>query len=145
MKLNTSVLPKAVKASKQTQIGYRVWHFALAVPALGFTLQLTLGSLPPIPKEHTASFIRYTTHSNHTPSNPNSPTFYQASDEIPAIEIFPLNLRGETTGPLLAKVIKDYLPETTDAEAIDLGNTLPPGSEPRMIVIVPKDSPDPVF
>lgn len=112
----------------------QVWHFGLAIPALAVTLQVMLGSLTPLPKEHNPYTNRYVSnyHADYF--------FYERRDQqMPEIEILPLHLRGEMTGPILASVIKDYFPESTTEEAIDLRDTLPPCDNQRMIVILPKE------
>ena len=127
-----------------TKKGYKVWHFALAVPALAITLQVMLGSLTPLPKEHNPYAKRYV---SSYPVDYGDYLYHERRhhQRMPEIEILPLHLRGEMTGPLLASVIKDYFPETTAEQAIDLRDTLPPCDNPRMIVIMPKEDDKPVF
>lgn len=136
---------KQQPSKDKTNQGYQVWHFALAVPALAVILQVMLGSLTPLPKEHNPYPTHYTAsfHQNDFYYNDNDPSF---NGRLPEIEILPLNLRGEMTGPLLASVIEQYFPESTEEHAADLRDTLPPCDNPRMIVIVPKDEENkPVF
>lgn len=132
---------KSVTAKKSSkQKGYQVWHFALAVPAIAITLQLMLGSLTPLPQEHNPYVTRYTSAIQNDYAEYNNEFYYrQPGHQLPEIEILPLNLRGEMTGPLLAGVLQDYFPESTAEQAIDFRDTLPPCDNPRMIVIVPKD------
>lgn len=133
-------------SSRGTQdTGYKVWHFALAVPALAITLQLLLGPLTPLPEEHNPYSMSYAAAFTHEYDDYNH-YFYPDHHEqgLPEIEILPLNLRGEMTGPLLASVIKEYFPESTTEQASDLRDSLPPCDDPRMIVILPKDE-EPVF
>lgn len=127
--------PRSSKGLKKNKC--QVWHFALAVPALAITLQVMLGSLTPLPKEHNPYTNRYVS---------NNPIDYGGYDyherryqQLPEIEILPLHMRGEMTGPILARVIKDYFPESTTEQANDLRDTLPPSENPRMIVILPKE------
>ena len=136
--------PSSKGSQKNKQPGYQVWHFALAVPAIGVMLQLMLGSLTPLPQEQPAYPMRYA--SGHTSFDYNQGYNYsdylyreQGYSRLPEVEILPLNLRGEMTGPLLASVIQDYFPQSTTEQAIDLRDTMPPCDNPRMIVILPKD------
>lgn len=131
---------------KKKQPGYQVWHFALAVPTIAITLQLMLGSLTPLPQEHNPYANQYAsaTHSFNDYEFGNDLYNEYDNDALPQINILPLNLRGEMTGPLLASVLKDYFPESTTEHAADLRDTLPPCSDPRMIVILPKED-SPVF
>ena len=123
--------------------GYQVWHFALAVPALAITLQVMLGSLTPMPKEHNPYTMRYAS-SFHNDRGDLYDLYRH--NRLPRMDLLPLNFRGEMTGPLLASVIKEYFPESTDQHATDLRDTLPPCDNPRMIVILPKEVDDkPVF
>ena len=125
------------------QTGYQVWHFALAVPAIAVTLQLMLGSLTPLPKEHNPYATRYA--STHRGGYNDRLYDEYRHNRLPEIEILPLNLRGEMTGPILAGVIKDYFPNSTAEHADDLRNTMPPSDNPRMIVIVSDDDVQPLF
>ncbi|MEM9347018.1 MAG: hypothetical protein AAGB26_10420 [Planctomycetota bacterium] len=132
---------------KKKDTGYQVWHFVLAVPALAITLQLFLGSLTPLPDEHNPYTTRYV---SGFPSEYNSlynDSYYleEHYKRMPEIEILPLNLRGEMTGPLLASVIQEYFPESTTEQASTLRDSLPPCDDPRMIVILPKGEDEPVF
>ena len=141
---------KALKSSRgskkiKRKQGYRVWHFSLAVPTLAIMLQVMLGSLTPLPKEHRPYTTRYV---SSYPADYHDYYFneHMQHQPMPEIEILPLNLRGEMTGPLLASVINDYFPETTTEQAIDLRDALPPCDNPRMIVILPqKQEEEPVF
>jgi hypothetical protein len=125
------------------QTGYQVWHFALAVPAIAVTLQLMLGSLTPLPKEHNPYASSYAAATFH---NDYSDPLYDEyrNNRLPEMEILPLNLRGEMTGPILASVIEEYFPDSTAEHAADLRDTMPPSDNPRMIVILPKQD-EPVF
>ena len=136
----TSKPSRSTKGSKQK--GYKVWHFACAVPAIAVTLQLMLGSLTPLPQEHNPYVTRYASAFPRE-YRPGYRLEYR-HNRLPEIDILPLNLRGEMTGPILASVIKDYFPESTTEQAIDLRDTLPPCDNPRMIVILPKED-QPVF
>ena len=134
----TSKPATAKKNAKQK--GYQVWHFALAVPAIAITLQLMLGSLTPLPEEHNPYIKRYAATLPSEYAGYQDTFYYeQPGNRLPEIEILPLNLRGEMTGPLLASVLQDYFPESTAEQASDFRDTLPPCDNPRMIVIVPKD------
>ena len=42
-------------------------------------------------------------------------------------------------GPLLSSILKRYMPDATAMHADELRDTLPPGQNPRMIVILPKE------
>eukprot|EP00752_Nemacystus_decipiens_P014057 g12493.t1 len=128
---------------KKKQPGYQVWHFALAVPTIAVTLQLMLGSLTPLPKEQPTYYARYA--SVHPSYDYNDYlNREQGYNRLPEVEVLPLNLRGEMTGPLLASVLQEYFPQSTTEQAADLRDTLPPCDNPRMIVILPKDD-EPVF
>ena len=147
----TTMKRKALKSTKGTRKdkprkGYQVWHFALAVPALAITLQVMLGSLTPLPQEHNPySPSRSVTHFEND-YNHYRDHYYDRYQRVPEVEVYPLHLQGDTTGPLLASVIKDYFPQASAAEAIDLRDTLPPCDNPRMIVILNKDEDNkPVF
>jgi len=138
---------KALTSSKgsrlqKKQAGYQVWHFALVVPAIAITLQVMLGSLTPLPEEHNPYTTRYV--SNYPIDYDDYLYHEHRYQKLPEIEILPLNLRGDVTGPILASVIKDYFPESTPEQANDLRDTMPPSENPRMIVILPKDD-EPVF
>lgn len=141
---NTMTSRPSGSSKGSAQQGYKVWHFALAVPAIAVTLQLMLGSLTPLPKEHS----HYPTH--YAASFPYDSDLYNdfyldhRLNRLPESDILPLNLRGEMTGPLLASVIKEYFPQSTPQHANDLRDTLPPCDNPRMIVILPKED-QPVF
>lgn len=140
--MKTKTPPSSTGSKKQ---GYQVWHFALAVPALALTLQVMLGSLTPLPKEHNPYKTHYVSTFHHHHEGGGLYDQYR-HNRLPDVEILPLNLRGEMTGPVLASVIKAYFPESTDQQATDLRDTLPPCDDPRMIVILPKDKVDkPVF
>lgn len=146
MKSSTSPSSRGSRQKKK-QPGYRVWHFALAVPAIAITLQVMLGSLTPLPQEHNP-YLNHYASATHSFNNYEYGEYLRneyRSDPLPEIEILPLNLRGEMTGPVLASVLKDYFPEATTEHAADLRDTLPPCSDPRMIVIVPKAEEEPVF
>lgn len=138
--MKTSASPSS---KGKTQQGYQVWHFALAVPAIAITLQLMLGSLTPLPQEHNPYVKRYAS-ALHDSYNDRLYDEYR-HNRLPEIEILPLNLRGEMTGPILASVIQEYFPESTEEHANDLRNTLPPCDNPRMIVIVSNDDNEPLF
>lgn len=145
MKPNASTSSRGSRP-KKVQPGYQVWHFALAVPAIAITLQLMLGSLTPLPKEHNPYLNQYASAFHNDFSDYYYDDLYDDTryQRLPEIEILPLNLRGEMTGPILASVLQEYFPESTTEHAADLRDTLPPCTDPRMIVILPKKS-DPVF
>ncbi|MFK7789065.1 MAG: hypothetical protein AB8C95_06145 [Phycisphaeraceae bacterium] len=131
------------QATEQT--GYRVWHFALAVPAIAVTLQLMLGSLTPLPKEHNIYATSFAAIEYQCDEFEGFYPEYR-HNRLPEVEILPLHLRGDMTGPVLASVIEEYFPESTEQHAADLRDTMPPCDNPRMIVILPKDEDDkPVF
>ncbi|MEO0476002.1 MAG: hypothetical protein AAF085_08570 [Planctomycetota bacterium] len=134
--------PATSKRNKK-QAGYQVWHFALAVPAIAITLQLMLGSLTPLPKEHSPYPTRYAAafSSDLREYREYPDPFYDERQDhnLPSLNILPLNLRGDMTGPLLTSVLQDYFPESTAQHASDFRDTLPPCDNPRMIVIMPKD------
>lgn len=138
MKQKTSPSSKGNK--KQ---GYQVWHFALAVPALAITLQVMLGSLTPLPKEHNPYTSRIAI-GHSTDYNDYRHREYR-HNRLPELDILPLNFRGEAPGPVLANVIKAYFPDSTAQHATDLRDTMPPCDDPRMIVILPKEEDKPVF
>jgi len=123
--------------------GYKVWHLAIAVPAIGLLLRVFLGALPPIPDTNQQIYPRY---ASAFEGHYDDLYFYEEPfhNGMPEMEILPLNLRGEMTGPLLASVLKRYYPESTTDQVNDLRDTLPPCDNPRMIVILPKDE-EPVF
>ena len=125
--------------------GYQVWHFALAVPALAVVLQVMLGSLTPLPEEHNPYPTRYAAsfpyHDYKFQDNGYEQDLY---NQLPEIEILPMHLRGEMTGPLLASVLQQYFPQSTTEHATDLRDTMPPCDNPRMIVILPKEE-KPIF
>lgn len=138
--MKTSATPSS---KGKTQSGYQVWHFALAVPAIAITLQLMLGSLTPLPQEHNPYASRYASALRGSYNDRLYDEYRH--NRLPEIEILPLNLRGEMTGPILASVIQEYFPESTEEHANDLRNTLPPCDNPRMIVIVSNDDNEPLF
>jgi hypothetical protein len=135
MSSNASPTSESQDASltKTKQTGYQVWHFLLAVPAIAITLQIMLGSLTPLPAEHDYYTMRYAAALQEPSFDP------YPKNTMPEIEILPLHLRGEMTGPVLAQVIQDYIPESTTQHATDFRDALPPCDDPRMIVILPKD------
>ena len=136
---------KPSRSSKgSNQHGYKVWHFACSVPAIAITLQLMLGSLTPLPKEHNPYVTRYASSFPSDLYNDGLYPEYRYNRLPEKIDILPLNLRGEMTGPILASVIKEYFPDSTAQHANDLRDTMPPCDNPRMIVILPKDD-EPVF
>lgn len=152
-----AVKTKAVDKAVKNQYGYKVWHFALAVPTIAVTMQLMLGSLTPLPEEHNPYANQYAATSFQRYDPVFDPGFdydevYRQNrlpDTMPAMNILPLHLRGDMTGPLLASVIEDYFPDSTDQHINDLRDTMPPCDNPRMIVILSKDevaeSDKPVF
>lgn len=146
MKPNASPSSKGSRRRKK-QPSYKVWHFALAVPAIAVVLQVMLGSLKPLTKEYNPYQTRYASsvnryfHQHYNRKDKLDPE----QQGLPEIEILPLKLRGEMTGPLLASVLKEYFPQSTDEQAANLRDTLPPGNNPRMIVILPKDQDKQVF
>lgn len=122
---------------------FRAWHLFLAVCVMGLTMRYALGSLE-IPEEQEPRAKWYTTppsqslidhdHPRLKHPEPGPPTLYTP----PTIEVLPFDITGEVPGPLLASVLKRYLPDATDHHADDLRGTLPPGENPRMIVILPE-------
>lgn len=130
----------------KNKTGYQVWHLALTVPALAIVLQVMLGSLTPLPDEHNPYQARYAAAHTYRDYD-DYPYEHLRQNRLPDTEILPMHLRGEMTGPLLASVLQEYFPESTTEHAVDLRDTLPPGENPRMIVILPKDGDDkkPVF
>lgn len=146
MNTNASASSKGNPHQTRPQKGYRVWHLSVAVPAIAVTLQLMLGSLTPLPAEQPPYPARYASiHDNPYNNYRDYLHQYHRTNELPDIEILPLNLRGEMTGPILASVLKEYFPHSTTEQANDLRDTLPPCDNPRMIVIVPKQDDKPVF
>lgn len=146
MKPNASPSSKGSRRTKK-QPSYKVWHFALAVPVIAVVLQVMLGSLTPLPNEYNPYQTRYafSVYRNFHHHNEHSNNLDPQQQGLPEIDILPLNLRGEMTGPLLASVLKEYFPQSTDEQAADLRDTLPPGNNRRMIVILPKDQDKTVF
>lgn len=126
--------------------GYKVWHLALTVPAIAVTLQLMLGSLAPLPQAHNPYATHLATAKQYNPRALKNLYPKPRENDLPEIDILPLNLRGEMTGPVLANVIEEYFPESTEQHAADLRDTMPPSDNPRIIVILPKGEDDePVF
>lgn len=132
---------KAKGTSQKTKVnpGYRVWHLALVVPAIAVTLQLLLGSLTPLPQEHNPHTTHYAAAStSQAPRQVGREYRPSPSPQNTQRSATPLNLRGEMTGSLLASVIEDYFPQSTEQHADDLRDTMPPCIDPRMIVILPQ-------
>ncbi|MGB0766222.1 MAG: hypothetical protein ACPGYV_00775 [Phycisphaeraceae bacterium] len=132
--------------SKRGEQGYKVWHLGVAIPAIALLLSNALGSLPEIPDDHAHFYPRYATAYGPFEYEHDYPYFVEPGyPMMPEMEILPLHLRGEMSGPLLASVLQEVYPESTVENANDLRDTLPPCDDPRMIVIVPKDEAQPVF
>lgn len=135
MKRHGKAIPKS---------SFKVWQLPVVVVALGLVIRFALGSVPvPDPA--------YVQHANvylpsQTKVQPRFPKYNRldTEEDTPVVEVLPFNLRGEVPGPLLASILKRYYPASTTDHADDLRDTLPPGDNPRMIVILP-DRKDAVF
>lgn len=112
----------------------KIWHLALAVVALGLILRLGLGALPAPADEHAEQ------NADPAKASLTAQTNQPASDtpDTSCITVLPFDLQGEVPGPLLTSILQQYMPESTPDHADALRNTLPPGEDPRMIVIIPE-------
>lgn len=133
---------------KQEVYNFRVWHLFLTVFVMGLTLRYTLGAIElpgeDAPGGHTGWYHGSPSHNaagqagwrhRHQPREGNGPpTLY-----TPTIQVLPFDMTGEVPGPLLTSILKRYLPQSTPGDADDLRGTLPPGENPRLIVILPED------
>ena len=128
------------------QKGFKVWQMILTVALMGLVMQSALSTMPLPQSGYTQSYYP-STHPALRPT-PQHEAIYPADHKDqpnePVVEVLPFNLQGEVPGPLLASILQRYLPESTDDQATDLRNTLPPGADPRMIVILPEDE-EPLF
>ena len=128
------------------QKGFKVWQMILTVAVMGLVMRTALGTLP-VPEPGYTQAHRTVVH---PPLRYEERLFnYQQQNQRPTqnetvVEVLPFNLQGEVPGPLLASIMQRYMPESTDDQATDLRNTLPPGADPRMIVILPEEQ-EPLF
>jgi len=123
-------------ATQTTQKGFKVWQLVLTVGVMGLTMRLALSAVPapgPGLTQHSPVIMPARQFGPRHPVNDECP------DAEPVVEVLPFNLRGEVPGPLLADILQRYLPESTADQASDLRDTLPPGTDPRMIVILPEE------
>lgn len=129
------------RSTERKQKSYKVWQMLVTVFAMAISMRVALGTLPPLEDVQASRTLYYTTHAYNTPAirteRPRPMT-----DVKPAIEVLPFNMQGEVPGPLLASILQAYLPQSTANHAEDLRCTLPPGENPRMIVILPEDGED---
>jgi len=124
---------------------FKVWQLPIVVVALGLVIQFSLGSVPLPDKSISAQHasIYFPSKSRFMQQFPQYNRLDIQEDE-PVVEVLPFNLRGEVPGPLLASILKRYYTASTPVHADELRDTLPPGDNPRMIVILP-DKEDAVF
>ena len=123
----------------------KAWHLVLAVIVMGLTLRMALGNLE-LPSPYTPS-LTYHYLANAKPMPVERAQLMLKAPECrlhpeidsPIIEIIPLDLNGDVPGPLLSSILKRYMPDATAMHADELRDTLPPGQNPRMIVILPKE------
>jgi len=134
--------------------GCRLWHLALTIIAMGLTMRLALGSLPMPEPESDSQYNPYTAH--QTDPAPTTTRHWQYKHrqryqprshhrpfgQAPAIDALPFDLNGKVPGPLLTGILQRHVPHSTPVHADQLRNTLPPGENPRMIVILPEDEQD---
>lgn len=123
----------------------RAWHLLLTVFALGAVLQLSLGRIviPLEPMTFGYSAVPAVAATvNREPTNDGRDGLdglWEIERDEPIIEVLPFNLNGEVPGPLLTRILERYMPDSTAEHADELRGTLPPGHDPRMIVILPDD------
>lgn len=120
------------KTNDPTRRGMKAWHLVSAVVATALILRVGLGALPtPSPQ--------FTDH-NADPADKAAATNEPPADPVKTnpIEVLPFDLHGEVPGPLLTAILQRYLPHSTPDHADTLRDTLPPGEDPRMIVIIPE-------
>lgn len=127
--------------------GYKAWQMVLTVIAMGLSMSVVLGTLPPLEEvEANRNLQRAEAYSLRQPTRPYANARRLGlKEEKPAIEVLPFNLQGEVPGPLLASILQQYMPESTADHADELRGTLPPGENPRMIVILPNEDHEVVF
>jgi hypothetical protein len=125
--------------------GFKVWQLALTIVAVALIVRVGLGALP-TPSEQTDDDRAAERDDVKKVADQNAPADTD-QDQAPApddldpsaIEVLPFNLKGEVPGPLLTSILQRYLPDSTPDHADALRDTLPPGQDPRMIVIIPED------
>lgn len=113
----------------------KVWHLALAVLAIGLILRLSLGAFPLAPSPQVTAdtdSLGTTQQATQVAQGPLAPV------DLSIVQVLPIGLNGEVPGPLLTAVLQRYLPDSTSDHADALRDTLPPGQDPRMIVIIPE-------
>lgn len=123
--------------------GCRLWHLALTIIAMGLTMRLALGSLPVPESGSDNRYNPYTAHDTDPASNRywkyKHRQHHRPFGQAPAIDALPFDLNGKVPGPLLTGILQRHVPHSTPVHADQLRNTLPPGENPRMIVILPED------
>lgn len=130
---------------------FRVWHLVATVVVMGFTMHYALHPFE-IPKQSVNYATWYgqqdTDILDQEPwsSAEDDAAFDATFDADPTnIEVLPFDLTGEVPGPLLTRILQRYLPDSTPTHADDLRGTLPPGENPRMIVILPTEDSDTLY
>lgn len=122
---------------------YKVWHLIITVLGMGTMMSAALGTLPD-PSESSFSQQQYMGRTYLMPAERD--LHQPLRIDKPVVEVLPFNLCGEVPSPLLASILKRYMPHSQPVHADGLRDTLPPGQNPRMIVILPEeDDAKPVF
>jgi len=125
--------------------GVKVWQLALTIVAVALIVRVGLGALPTPTEqaedEHAAERDTPQQVADHpAPTDANQDDAPADDDfDLSAVEVLPFNLKGEVPGPLLTSILQRYLPDSTPDHADALRDTLPPGQDPRMIVIIPDE------
>ncbi|MFN3168556.1 MAG: hypothetical protein ACE37H_15965 [Phycisphaeraceae bacterium] len=131
--------------------GFKAWQLALTVVAVALIVRVGLGALPtPIEQadEDRAAErdAAQKVADRHAPTDAHQNNAPADDDfELSAVEVLPFNLKGEVPGPLLTSILQRYLPDSTPDHADALRDTLPPGQDPRMIVIIPDEDDGAMF
>lgn len=124
--------------------GLKVWQLALTILAVALILRVSLGALPaqgPAPADPSPAVQQVAEHNaSPTDADPDAPR-----RDLLAVEVLPFDLKGEMPGPLLTSILQRYLPNSTPDHADALRDTLPPGQDPRMIVIIPDEGEGKMF
>ena len=117
----------------------RVWHLLLAIVAIGMILRAGLGMVPAqVASDQKSDSSKDQAH--RVTTAPAEPGPSEIACTQPTVEVLPFDLQGEVPGPLLTNILQQVLPGSTPDQADDLRDTLPPGVDPRMIVIIPEDN-----
>lgn len=119
--------------------GYTFKQLLLAVIALALVVRVVFSAVP-APEEDTVTVHPAQKNPLVLAEQPSMPKEAPIAPQTDAsiIEVMPFNPKGSVPAPLIASILRQHRPELTDRQADELMDTLPPGAESRMIVILPQ-------